>query len=120
MSKIRKVLVTGASGFIGSHLVELLLKKKIKVKAFVRYSSNSDINWLNNIENIKDKNLLIIHGDIRDYDSVNNALDKCDAVVNLAAMISVPYSFKNPQSFVDTNVYGALNLFRACKEKKKR
>ncbi len=120
MSKIRQVLVTGASGFIGSHLVEFLLKKKIRVKAFVRYSSNSDINWLNNINNLKDKNLMILHGDIRDYDSINSALDKCDAVVNLAAMISVPYSFKNPQSFVDTNVYGALNLFRACKEKKNK
>ena len=68
---------------------------------------------------LKNKNLNIIYGDIRDYDSINNALDKCD-VINLAAMISVPYSFKNPQSFVDTNVYGALNLFRACKKKKKK
>ena len=119
MSKIR-LLVTGASGFIGSHLVELLLKKKLKVKAFVKYSSSSDINWLKNIDSLKNKNLKIIYGDIRDYDSINNALDKCDAVINLAAMISVPYSFKNPQSFVDTNVYGALNLFRACKNRKKK
>lgn len=120
MAKITEVLVTGASGFIGSHLVELLLEKKIKVKAFVRYNSNSDINWLKNIRNPKHKNLMIIHGDIRDYDSIFSAINNCDAVVNLAAMISVPYSFKNPQSFIDTNVYGALNLLRACKAKKNK
>ena len=63
------------------------------MKAFVKYSSSSDINWLKNINNLKNKNLRILYGDIRDYDSINNALDKCDAVINFAAMISVPYSF---------------------------
>lgn len=119
MSKIKKVLVTGAAGFIGSHLVEKLLEKKFKVKAFVRYNSSSNINWLNQI-NHKNKNLKIIFGDITDPDSITEAVSGCDAVINLAAMISVPYSLKYPQSFIDINVNGLLNLFRACKMKKNR
>ncbi len=120
MSKIRNVLVTGASGFIGSHLVENLLKKNFKVKAFVKYNSSSNINWLEHINRNNIKNLKIIFGDIRDPDSIDEATDNCDGVINLAAMISVPYSFKNPQSFIDTNIYGVLNLFRACRKKGKK
>ena len=119
MSNIKKVLVTGASGFIGSHLVENLLIKNFKVKALVRYNSSSSINWLEQIT-LKKKNLKVVFGDIRDPDSIEDATSGCDAVINLAAMISVPYSFKNPQSFIDTNVNGLLNLFRACKKKKKK
>ena len=112
MSKIRNVLVTGASGFIGSHLVENLLKKNFKVKAFVRYNSSSNINWLEHINQNNKKNLEIIFGDIRDPDSIDQALNNCDAVINLAAMISVPYSFKNPQSFIDTNYRFAINKLK--------
>ena len=111
MSKIKKVLVTGAAGFIGSHLVEKLLEKKFKVKALVRYNSTSNINWLNQIT-YKNQNLKIIFGDITDPDSIEEAVSGCDAVINLAAMISVPYSFKNPQSFIDTNIYGT---YMVCK-----
>ena len=105
-----KVLVTGAAGFIGSHLCEALLKKGFKVNALVRYNSRQNKGWL---ENILNKNLKVIYGDITDFDSVLDAIKDCDYVFNLAASISVPYSFKNPQTFIDTNILGALNVFRA-------
>mgnify|MGYP003954315963 FL=1 len=112
-----RVLVTGAAGFIGSHLCEELLKKGYKVNALVRYNSRQNKGWL---ENISNKNLEIIYGDITDFDSVINAIKNCDYVFNLAASISVPYSFKNPQTFIDTNILGALNVFRASSLSKKK
>ena len=110
-----KVLVTGAAGFIGFHLCQTLLSQRYKVRAFVRYNSSHSQGWL---ENYSHKNLEIVRGDITDFDSVNNALSNCDYVFNLAASISVPYSFKNPQTFIDTNILGALNIFRASTIKK--
>ena len=112
-----KVLVTGAAGFIGSHLCDALLAKGYKVNALVRYNSRQSVGWL---ENISNKNLKIIHGDITDFDSVFGAIKDCDYVFNLAASISVPYSFKNPQTFIDTNILGALNVFRASSLSKKK
>ena len=112
-----KVLVTGAAGFIGSHLCEALLKKGYKVNALVRYNSRQNKGWLDGFLN---KNLNIIYGDITDFDSVLNAMKNCDYVFNLAASISVPYSFKNPQTFIDTNILGALNVFRASSLYKKK
>jgi len=112
-----RVLVTGAAGFIGSHLCEELLKKGYKVNALVRYNSRQNKGWL---ENVSNKNLEIIYGDITDFDSVINAIKNCDYVFNLAASISVPYSFKNPQTFIDTNILGALNVFRASSLSKKK
>ena len=112
-----RILVTGAAGFIGSHLCEALLKKGYKVKALVRYNSRQNKGWL---ENISNKNLEIIFGDVTDLDSVMNAIKDCDYVFNLAASISVPYSFKNPQTFIDTNILGALNVFRASSFNKKK
>ena len=114
----KKVLVTGAGGFIGSHLVEELLKKNYAVKAFLKYNSNSQLGWLNQIQ--KSKNLEIIFGDVRDFDTINNAVLGCDFILNLAAMISVPFSFKNPQSFVDTNILGLLNIIRSANIHKKK
>ena len=105
-----KVLVTGAAGFIGSHLCEELLAKGYKVNALVRYNSKQSKGWL---ENVSNKNLEVIYGDVTDFDSVRGAIEHCDYVFNLAASISVPYSFKNPQTFIDTNILGALNIFRA-------
>ena len=112
-----KVLVTGAGGFIGSHLCESLLKQKFKVRAFVRYNSSQSQGW---IEKLVHKNLEVFSGDITDFDSVNNAVSGCDYIFNLAASISVPYSFKNPQTFIDTNILGALNIFRASSFKKNK
>ena len=112
-----KILVTGAAGFIGSHLCETLLGQNYKVRAFVRYNSTQSQGWL---ENLSHKNLEVVRGDITDFDSVNNALSNCDYVFNLAASISVPYSFKNPQTFIDTNILGALNIFRASAIKKNK
>ncbi len=112
-----RILVTGAGGFIGSHLCEALLAKGFKVRAFVRYNSFQSSGWL---ENIFHRNLEIVNGDITDFDSVNNAILNCDYVFNLAASISVPYSFKNPQTFIDTNILGALNIFRSSSLKKNK
>ena len=112
-----RVLVTGAAGFIGSHLCEALLEKGYKVSALVRYNSRQNKGWL---ENISNKNLEVIYGDVTDFDSVMNAINNCDYVFNLAASISVPYSFKNPQTFIDTNILGALNIFRAASLSKKK
>lgn len=113
---MKKVLVTGAGGFIGSQLVEELLKRKFKVRAFLKYSSSNNLGWLR--EN-KNKNLEIIHGDISNYDSVAEAFKGINIVFNLAALISVPYSFKNPESFIQTNVDGLINVLRASGENKK-
>lgn len=112
-----KILVTGASGFIGSHLCEALIDKGFKVNALVRYNSRQNQGWLDSFNN---KNLKIIFGDVSDFDSVASAMDNCDYVFNLAASISVPYSFKNPQTFIDTNILGALNVFRAASMRKKK
>ena len=113
---MKKILVTGAGGFIGSQLVEELLKRKFKVRAFFKYSSSNNLGWLQ--EN-KNKNLETIHGDISNYDSVAEAFKGINIVFNLAALISVPYSFKNPESFIQTNVDGLINVLRASRENKK-
>jgi dTDP-glucose 4,6-dehydratase len=112
-----KVLVTGAGGFIGSHLCEELLKKGYKVRALVRYNSKQNKGWL---ENVVNRNLEIIYGDVTDFDSVINAIKNCNYVYNLAASISVPYSFQSPQTFIDTNILGSLNIFRASVLNKKK
>lgn len=113
---MKKILVTGAGGFIGSQLVEELLKRKFKVRAFFKYSSSNNLGWL---QGNKNKNLETIHGDISNYDSVAEAFKGINIVFNLAALISVPYSFKNPESFIQTNVDGLINVLRASRENKK-
>jgi nucleoside-diphosphate-sugar epimerase len=112
-----KILVTGAAGFIGSHLCEALISKGYKVNALIRYNSRQSKGWL---ENFSNKDLKIFYGDITDFDTVLDAIKDCDYVFNLAASISVPYSFKNPQTFIDTNILGALNVFRASSLNKKK
>lgn len=108
-------LVTGADGFIGSHLVELLLSKNINVRAFCLYNSLGSRGWLDTIPKNKLSNIDTFFGDIRDKDSVNQAIKGCDVVFHLAALISIPYSYQAPESFIDTNIKGTLNILNAVK-----
>ena len=112
----KKILVTGATGFIGSHLSELLVRKGFKVVAFDRYNPNSDYGWLKNSNLFKD--IEIILGDIRDYDSVLNAMKGCSAVMHLAALIGIPYSYISPLAYVKTNIEGTYNILEASKNLK--
>ena len=109
-----KVFLTGAAGFIGSHLVEQLLEYGFLVKAYVRYNSRNNWGWL---EKLSDKgNLEIILGDIRDYDSVSNSMKGCDSVIHLAALIGIPYSYVSPLAYIKTNIEGTYNILEAAKK----
>jgi NAD dependent epimerase/dehydratase len=108
-----KILITGATGFIGSHLTELMVDKGYNVVAFDRYNSNNDWGWL---EDSKYKNdFQVILGDIRDYDSVSKAMDGCEAVFHLAALIGIPYSYVSPLAYIRTNIEGTYNVLEAAK-----
>ena len=111
--KNKKVLVTGAGGFIASHLVEMLLEKGSKVKALVKYNSTSNIGWLE--EASSNSNLTIIHGDVRDPFQVNSAVEGTDIIFHLAALIGIPYSYAAPQSYAETNLMGTINILEAAK-----
>jgi len=111
---VKKMLVTGAGGFIGSHLVEKLVRKGGKVKAFVHYNSRNSWGWL---ENSKYKDSIeVVSGDIRDADIVRHAMRDVDTVFHLAALIGIPYSYISPEAYVETNVKGSLNVFQAAKD----
>jgi NAD dependent epimerase/dehydratase len=113
---MRKILVTGAGGFIGSHLVERCVESGYDVKAFVHYNSKNNWGWL---EESRVKNELeVITGDIRDYDSVYNAAEGCEAVFHLAALIGIPYSYVSPLAYIKTNIEGTYNVLQAAKGKK--
>jgi len=113
---MKKILVTGAAGFIGSHLAEHCVELGYKVKAFVRYNSKNDWGWL---EHSKYKNEIeVISGDIRDYDSVFSAMKGCDAVFHLAALIGIPYSYISPLAYIKTNLEGTYNVLQSAKELK--
>lgn len=109
-----KALVTGAAGFIGSHLVELLISKKIDVVAFVHYNSLNHWGWLEKSE-VKDS-IKVIAGDIRDYDIVQNAMQGVDMVFHLAALIGIPYSYVSPQAYIQTNINGTYNILEAARK----
>ena len=117
---MKKVLVTGADGFIGSHLVENLIKRGYDVKALCIYNSNGSYGWLDTIDNEIKKSVEFILGDIRDPISVKNALCDSEIVFHLAALISIPYSYKAPSSYIDTNIHGTLNILQAAKELDKK
>ncbi|MFZ5950876.1 MAG: SDR family NAD(P)-dependent oxidoreductase [Candidatus Rifleibacteriota bacterium] len=103
--------VTGAGGFIGSHLTEALLSHGVKVKALVHYNSRADSGWLRSCEH---PNLEIHFGDVRDQNQMNRLIADCDTVFHLAALIGIPYSYEAAQSYVDTNVTGTLNILLAA------
>jgi NAD dependent epimerase/dehydratase len=114
----KKILVTGADGFIGSHLVEGLINEGAKVKAFVYYNSFNKWGWLDSLsEDVLDK-IEIFSGDIRDPYGVKKAMEGCIIVFHLAALIAIPYSYHSPETYVDTNIKGTLNVLQAAKELK--
>jgi len=108
-----KILVTGATGFIGSHLTEYLIKKGFNVIAFDRYNSNNDWGWLEQSQYKNDFQVML--GDIRDYDSASKAMVGCDAVFHLAALIGIPYSYVSPLAYIRTNIEGTYNVLEAAK-----
>ncbi len=110
---MKKILLTGAGGFIGSHLAELLVKTGLNVKAFVRYNSKNDWGWLEHSECKND--IEIITGDIRDKDSVFAAMHGVDTVFHLAALIGIPYSYVSPLAYLKTNVEGTYNILQSAK-----
>lgn len=112
---MKKVLVTGADGFIGSHLTENLLEKGYEVKAFVYYNSFNSWGWLDSLPQEKLEQIEIIAGDIRDPNGVREAIRGSDIVFHLAALIAIPYSYHSPDSYVDTNIKGTLNVLQAAK-----
>jgi len=110
-----KILVTGAGGFIGSHLAERCVENGYDIKAFLRYNSKNNWGWL---EKSKVKNEIeVVSGDIRDYDSVYNATEGCEAVFHLAALIGIPYSYTSPLAYIKTNIEGTYNILQAAKER---
>ena len=111
-----KVLVTGADGFIGSHLTEILLEKGYSVKAFTFYNSYNSWGWLDTLPKEKLKQIEIFSGDIRDPNGVFEAMRGIDKVFHLAALIAIPFSYHSPDSYVDTNIKGTLNVLQAARK----
>ena len=114
---MNNVLVTGADGFIGSHLTEELVKKGYNVKAFVYYNSFNTWGWLDSLPQDIMQNVEIFTGDIRDPNGVRTAMNKVDGVFHLAALIAIPFSYHSPDSYVDTNIKGTLNVLQAARDK---
>ncbi len=113
---MKKALVTGADGFIGSHLTEALLEKGYDVKAFVYYNSFNNWGWLDTLPKEKLSQIEIFSGDIRDPNGVREAMKGEDIVFHLAALIAIPFSYHSPDSYVDTNIKGTLNVLQAARE----
>lgn len=112
------VLVTGADGFIGSHLVEKLLEEGYNVRAFVYYNSFNSWGWLDTLDKNKLSKIEIFSGDIRDPNGVKEAMKGIDIVFHLAALIAIPFSYHSPDSYVDTNIKGTLNVLQAARDLK--
>lgn len=111
-----RVLVTGAGGFIGSHLVEALLKRGAEVKAFIRYNASGSWGRLELLAPEILKSIEVVSGDVRDFHSLKEAMKGCAAVFHLAALVSIPFSYRSPESYVDTNVKGTLNVVQAARD----
>lgn len=112
----KRVLVTGADGFIGSHLVEELLTTGCDVRAFVFYNSFNSRGWLDTLPPDRQQALEFFAGDVRDPHGVRTAMERCDVVFHLAALIAIPFSYHSPDSYVDTNVKGTLNVLQAARQ----
>jgi NAD dependent epimerase/dehydratase len=111
---MKNILITGAGGFIGSHLTELLNARGYSIKAFLHYNSLNNWHWL---DEISCKNEIeVISGDVRDYDSVFSAMKSCDTVFHLAALIGIPYSYVSPKAYIDTNIIGTYNILQSARE----
>src|SRR2546427_6446469 len=111
----RPVLVTGAGGFIGSHLVEELAVAGASVRAFVRYNSRNDYGWLETCDPEVIADVEIFRGDLTNPEAVTAAVRGCDTVLHLGALIPIPYSYRHPREFVAANVVGTLNILEACR-----
>jgi len=111
-----KVLVTGSEGFIGSHLVETLVKRGYQVRAFVLYNSFGSLGWLDSLESETLKKIDIFMGDVRDPNGVKEAMKNMDMVYHLAALIGIPYSYHSPDMYVDTNIKGTLNILQSARD----
>ena len=114
--KNKKVLVTGADGFIGSHLVELLINEGAIVRAFVFYNSFTSLGWLDSLPKDTLEKIDVFAGDIRDPNGVRIAMKGCQIVFHLAALTSIPFSYHSPDSYIDTNVKGTLNIVQAARD----
>jgi dTDP-glucose 4,6-dehydratase len=114
--KCQSILVTGADGFIGSHLTEELVRHGHSVRAFVMYNSFNSWGWLDHSEPAIKKSLDVFAGDIRDPYGVREAMKGCNIILHLAALIAIPYSYHSPDTYIDTNVKGTLNVVQAARE----
>ena len=110
------VLVTGSDGFIGSHLTESLVRQGFKVRAFVNYNSFNSWGWLDSCAPDVKGNFEVVQGDVRDPHGIKNALKGCGSVLHLAALIAIPFSYNSPDSYLETNVKGTLNILQAARE----
>jgi len=113
---MKRVLVTGADGFIGSHLTEALVRAGYDVRAFVMYNSFNSWGWLDDTPLELQGQFEVFAGDVRDPNGVRVAMRDCDAVLHLAALIAIPYSYHSPDSYVDTNIKGTLNVVQAARD----
>lgn len=112
----KKILVTGADGFIGSHLTEELVRRGLDVRAFVYYNSFNSWGWLDHSPDDIKKALDVFTGDIRDPYGVKTAMKGCDVVFHLASLIAIPYSYHSPDTYIDTNIKGTLHVLQAARE----
>jgi len=112
----KKVLVTGAGGFIGSHLTERLFELGAKIRAFVRYTSRADEGFIKYFSDDLRKNMDIVYGDIRELETVAKAMDGVDIIFNLAALVGIPYSYIHPQEVIEANTIGTLNVLMAARD----
>src|SRR5215467_13408302 len=113
--KGKRILVTGAGGFIGSHLTEALVEAGAEVRAFVHYRGNGSWGWLDTL-NCR-RHCEVVAGDVADRDSIGQAMDSVDIVFHLAALVGIPYSYHSPASYVRTNIDGTLNVLQAARDK---